>query len=264
MKQITGFFIIFAFLATCPINIARADPKKPAIGIEEHLGSYVPGDIVFKDEDGKDVNVRKLIDKPTLVAFVYFNCPGICSPLQTGIADVINKIKMEPGRDFQVLSISFDHRDTPQLGKKWQKKYLSEIKRPFNTSDWKFLTGDSLSILRLTNALGFYFKPEKEDFIHTATIIAVSPNGEITRYLLGTEFLPFDVKMAIVEASKGKATPTINKLLQFCYRYDPNGKKYVFNVTRVAGGAIFLAIGIFFLVLVIKGKNKKSDEGVKI
>ncbi len=252
------FFIIFLNL----YNFSYANEKAPEVGILEKLGQTIDLNLKFIDEDGKDITLKELADKPIVIAFVYFHCPGICSPLQTGLAEVIDRSDIVPGKDYRILSISFDHREGPDKAKKWQKQYLSGIKRKINSEDWKFLTSDSLTIQKITDQAGFYFKSDgKDDYIHSATLIVISPQGKISRYLLGTQFLPFDLKMAVIEASQNKWNPTISKILQYCYSYDPEGRKYVFNFTRVAGVVIFLAIGAFFAILLIKGRKNKQNKG---
>jgi len=248
------------FIALTGVHFANADTQKQEVGITEKLGNQIPENLSFWDEDGKKVILSDIVDKPTIIAFVYFHCPGICSPLQSGLAEVIDHIQMEPGKDFRVLSISFDHNEQPDKAKKWQKEYLGSMKRKFDKENWKFLTGDSLSVRALTDAAGFYFKPDgKDDFIHSATLIVLTPSGKISRYLLGTEFNPFDLKMAVLEADKEKWSPSISKLIEFCYSYDPDGKKYVLNINKIAGAVIFLSIGIFFTFLVIKGKKNQNN-----
>ncbi|MHB8871887.1 MAG: thioredoxin domain-containing protein, partial [Candidatus Doudnabacteria bacterium] len=168
-----------------------------------------------------------------------------------------------PGKDFKVISLSFDSHETPEIAKKWKRSYLQTIKRNFDPNDWVFLTGDSVSIKKLTDICGFYYKPTNKDFIHAATVITISPEGKICRYLFGTEFNPFDMKMALLEAGSGKTNPTISKVLRMCFSYDPSGEKYTLNVTRISGAITLLGVGIFLAVMLFK-KKKVKNEGVKI
>jgi protein SCO1/2 len=123
------------------------------------------------------------------------------------------------------------------------------------------MVGDSVNIMALTNSVGFHFQREGDGFIHPPALIAISPKGTITRYILGTDFEPFDIKMAMIEAGRGMSQPTISRVLQFCYRYDPSGKKYVFNFTKVVGGVLLVAVVVFLSILLVKGKKKKNTEG---
>lgn len=238
--------------------------KTIEVGIDEQLGTTLPLDLTFQTSEGNTVALKDLITKPTLIALVYYECPGLCNPMQNELAWTIDKLQLDPGKDFKVISISFDHKETPAIAEKWKKNYLLTIKRKFDAQDWMFLTGDSLSIRKLTDACGFHFKPAEKQFVHAATLIAITPQGKISRYLFGTEFNPFDVKMALLEAQSGKSNPTISKVLQFCFSYDPQGRKYTLNITRIAGSVILLGIGIFFGLLLIKKKKSKKNEGAEI
>ncbi len=232
--------------------------KDPEIGVVEHLDEYLPTDIYLIDEDSQKVVLTDLIDKPTVINYVYYRCPGICSPLMEGLADVMERSDLVAGKDYQVLTISFDPTETIELGINKKKNYLNLITKKESVSEgWKFFVSDSASIAKGTNAIGFKYKPQGNDFIHAASIIVVSPDGKITRYLNGISFLPFDFKMAIIEASKGQSSPTINKVLQYCFSFDPKGHTYVLNVTKISGTIIlFLAI-VIFLILILKPKKKK-------
>ncbi|MEW5843504.1 MAG: SCO family protein [Bacteroidota bacterium] len=232
------------------------------VGIDEKLGNYLPMNLKFTESDGKVVTLKELITKPTILALVYYECPGLCNPMQSELAWTIDKLQLEPGTDFQVISLSFDHRETPAIAAKWKKNYLQTIKRKFDPSDWIFLTGDSVSIKKITDACGYHFRPADKQYVHAATVIAISPDGKITRYMFGTQFNPFDMKMALLEAEAGKASPTIAKVLQFCFSYDPSGRRYTLNILRIMGSISLLGVGIFLGVLVIKKKKKIKKEGV--
>jgi protein SCO1/2 len=254
--QKVNYYIIISILL---ISSGFAQ-QKIKVGIDEKLGNTIPLDLKFQTSEGDTVALQDIINKPTIIALVYYECPGICNPMQSELAWTIDKLQLEPGKDFQVVSISFDHKETPAIAAKWKKNYLFTIKRNFDPKNWLFLTGDSLSILKLTDACGFYFKPAEKQFVHAATLIVVSPLGKITRYMFGTSFNPFDVKMALLEAESGKSSPTISKVLQYCFSYDPQGRKYTLNVTRIVGSFILLGVGIFLAVLLLK----KKKEGAQI
>ncbi|MFC1731063.1 SCO family protein [candidate division KSB1 bacterium] len=250
------FLSIFCF---SPIYSQRGIiGDKIEIGIEEHLNTYIPENIEIVNEEGKTVNLKSLIDKPTILNFVYYRCPGICSPLMSGLAEVIGNSDLILGKDYQVFTISFDHRESTDLAVKKKKNYLNEIGKEVNKNGWLFFTGDSSNLMKATNAAGFKFKRTGNDFLHSASLIMLSPEAKITRYLNGTYFLPFDIKMAVIEANKGKSGPTINKVLQFCYSYDPVGQSYVLNVTKVTGSIILFFAILLFLFLMIRSKKKKK------
>jgi protein SCO1/2 len=253
------FFLIFFFYGMISSGQKVFDDKtdKTEIGIVEHLDTYLPKDIYLIDENNQKVALTDLIDKPTIINFVYFRCPGICSPLMEGLAQVMDKCDLVPGVDYQVLTISFDPRETIDLGIRKKANYLNLVKKKEAIAKgWNFFVSDSASIVKGTNAVGFKYKPQGQDFAHAAGVVVVSPKGKITRYLTGIYFLPFDFKMAIIESSKGISAPTINKIMQYCFSYDPVGKAYVLNVTKITGTIILFFAVLFFLVLIFKPKRK--------
>lgn len=245
------------------INFLVSDDDTPEIGIDyyNNLGTYLPMDLEFTNGAGETKKLSEIIDRPTVLSLVYFNCPGICSPLLDNLGGVIDLTRAKIGDEYKVISISFDHSETPELAARWKRNYHNALEKPINEEDWEFYVGDSLSIRKLTDAVGFYFKPDgKGDFIHSGTLIMISPEGQIIRYLLGIEYSPFDFQMAVFEAFEGKPTPAIGRVLQYCFSYDPDGKTYVFNVTRVAGTLIFGSVGLLLLVLLVIGRKKKSKN----
>ena len=197
------------------------------IGVVEHLDKYLPDSISLINEDGKQVWLSDVIDKPTVINFVYFRCPGICSPLMEGVASVMDKSDLVPGVDYQVLTISFDPSETIDLGIRKKNNYLNLMtkKKEEAKKGWLFFTSDSISIARATNATGFKYKKTGNDYLHAASLTVVSKDGKITRYLNGLYFLPFEWKMAIVEASKGQSGPTLNKVLNYCFHMTQRDKR---------------------------------------
>lgn len=249
-----GLSALLIFLNTFSIK------AQEELGIYEHLDQYIPDNLVFVTENYDTVNLLKQIDKPTVIVPVYYECPGLCSPLLEGVAEVISRADMEIGKDYQVFTISFNPDEKTRLAKEKKENYtkLVENKRGDLEHGWIFHTGDSTNIYSLLNSLGYKVKKEGKDWIHPGAIIVLSPDGKITRYLHGTYFLPFDLKMAVVEASHGQSGPTINKMLKFCFSYDAEGKKYVFNITKVSGSLIILAAIGFFISLIFSNKKKNK------
>ena len=251
MKNILLLMALFACMAK-----ANDTTKHLEIGIEEKTGNTIPMNTEFFDEKGNLVALKDIVKKPTIFNFVYFRCPGICSPTLTELTSIVNFIDMEIGKDFQIVTISFDDREKFELGAAKKESYMGLLKKQIPDDSWKFLTGDSASIHQVTDAAGFYFKREGNDFIHAGALVVVSPEGKIARYLNGVKFLPFDVKMALTEAAQGMTGPTIAKLVAYCYSYNPEGRTYVFNVTRAAGGVILLFAAVFVVYLTVKPKKK--------
>lgn len=234
--------------------------KDPEIGIIEKLETTIPSDIKLVNQDGDTVLLGNIVNKPTVLSFVYFRCPGICSPLMDGLADVIGQSDMEIGKDYQVLTVSFDYREGTDLALRKHDNYLHLVNKEAAKKGWTFFTADSATISRFTNAAGFGFKRTGNDFVHAAALIVLSPERKITRYLNGIYFQPFEFKMAMVEASRGKSGPTINRVLQFCYAYDPEGKRYAMNITRVSGILIAFLGLLLFLVLAVRPLFKKKQK----
>lgn len=237
--------------------------SRQEVGIVEKLGQNIPLDVELYDENGQVVVLKNIINKPTIITFVYYKCPGICSPLLTEVANTVEKMDLEPGKDFQILTISFDHRETPDLASSKRDNYLSSIVRAVDPNGWHFFTGDSGSIARLTDAAGFYFKRSGKDWVHAGALIVVSPTGKITRYINGIQYLPFDVKMAVIEASSGKVRPTIANILRFCYSYDPEARTYALNFTRIGGVVIVVLVAGFMFLFVLKPRKKTPERDVR-
>ncbi|MBI9063750.1 MAG: SCO family protein [Marinilabiliaceae bacterium] len=232
--------------------------KSDQIGIVEHLDTLIPSDIKLCDINGDTILLSAVINKPTVLSFVYYRCPGICTPLMDGITEVVNNSDLALGVDYQIVTISFDFTETSDLALKKRNNYSLLVEKEGIEKGWLFFTADSLNVARLTQATGFSYKRTGNDFIHTAGLILLSPEGKITRYLNGTYFLPFEFKLAVIEASKGIPGPTVNRILQFCYSYDPVGQTYVLNITKVSG-ILILFIGILVLIiLVVKPRHKKT------
>jgi protein SCO1/2 len=229
--------------------------KEIDIGIVEKLGDTIPLDLTFNNENNEPVTLRQLIDKPTVMCFVYFDCPNLCSPLMDGVAEVISKMDMELGHDYQVITISFNTSDTPEKAREKKVNFVTRISKE-HQQDWIYLTGEQENITRITEAVGYKYKPQGVDFAHPSAILVVSPAGKITRYLYGLTYLPFDLKMAIIESQKGIARPTINKVLEYCFAYNPGSKTYTLQITRVVGGIILFFAVIVLGVLIIKGRKK--------
>jgi len=255
--------LVFLMMIVLQLNsfgqskILKDDPDDPEIGITEHLDEYLPEGIYLTGLDSQRVLLNDLIDKPTVLNFVYYRCPGICSPLMEGLAEVMDRSGLVPDQDYQVLTISFDPNETLELARRKKSNYINLVdKKEAVEKGWKFFISDSASIARATKAVGFNYKKTGNDFLHAASVMMISPDKKITRYLNGIYFLPFEFKMAVIEANKGQTGPTLSKIMQFCYSYDPKGQTYVLNVTKIAGILILFFALVIFLFLVVKPKKR--------
>ncbi len=259
MKKVTLLLLIslFAINAFADETIAQ----KADIGLDEKPGAVLPGNIRMRDETGKPVDLKQLIDKPTIIAPVYLGCVHTCPMLLTGLAQVLGRLGLvKPGSDFQVIALSFDENDTPALARKKKKNYLKAIGGPFPEEAWKFLTGDAANIRRFTDSIGFRFQRDSEhDFSHPVTLVVIAPGGKIVRYIEGVTFLPFEVGMAVTEASEGRIGSPARKALMYCFSYDPLKKSYVFNILKVTGTVMVLFVAGFFVYLMISTKRKDKS-----
>jgi protein SCO1/2 len=240
--------------------IAQVEGLEEEVGIVEHLDTIIPANLTFSNESGQPVQLKSLITKPTILTLVYYDCPGICPQLLSGVSDVIEKIGLELGKDYQVITVSFNYDDTPEASVEKKKNYLRPHSKP-RAEHWIYLTGDSANIYSLTHAVGYNFTRAGNDFMHPSCIMVLSPAGKVTRYLYGTTFLPFDVKMALVEAQKGQSRPTINRVLEYCFSYDPEGRKYTLQVTKIAATIIiFFALFLFIYLIIRSSRNKSKTQ----
>lgn len=226
------------------------------VGIIEHLGDTIPMNLWFMNENNDTVRIGDLIDKPTILLFVYFDCPFLCSPLMDGVADVVSKTDMALGKDYQIITISFNTKDTPEKAREKKVNFVQRISKE-NQKYWMYLTGTQENITAMTEALGFRYKAQGLDFAHASAIMVISPHGIITRYLYGLNFLPFDLKMAIIESQKDIARPTINKILEYCFAYNPASKTYTIQITRIVGTFTLVIAAIVLAILFLKKKKNR-------
>ena len=232
--------------------------------IVQHLGAKIPPDLQFTDSGGKLVNLTDLVNKPTIIDFCYYQCAGICTPLMMEIANVISKVKYNPGKDYDIISISIDENETPQMAANKKHAMFSIADRKIPESGWMFLTGDSSNIYRLTDIAGFHFQRSKYGgFLHKGVLIFLDKNGKIVQYLSpgnnkdgDFQILPSAFELAIQNASKGEVTSTIESVLKTCYSFIPKGNDMIVLLAVVFSG--LLSIGV--VVIVIKKANLSQDK----
>lgn len=237
---------------------AATSVKPEEVGLDEKLGNTAALDLKLRDEQGNPVELRSLVDRPTVLTLNYFRCGGICSPQLNGLARALTRTNAKIGSEFRVITVSFDERDTAEIAAHKQTSYLREVKRDIKPADWRFLTGDAQSTRRLADSVGFKFKQVGNDFVHAGALMILSPEGKITRYMYGTSYLPADLELAVREAQRGEVQPTINKWLKFCFSYDPEGRKYMLNTTRVAGTFVIGSALVFAVVLLRRGRHTRQ------
>jgi protein SCO1 len=244
-------------------------PDLSDVTIDQKLNTQIPLDLAFRDEAGNSVKLEKYFQpgKPVLLNFVYYECPMLCTEVLNGMTSMLRVVKFDPGKDFEVVTVSFDPRETPQLAAAKKKTYLQRYGRPGSEQGWHFLTGDKDSIAKLTNAVGFHYKwdARMQQFAHATAIMVATPEGKLSHYFYGVEYSPKDVRLALVEASNEKIGNPVDAVLLYCYHYDPRTGKYgavITNVLRLAGAATVLILGSFLIVMFRREpkRNRKRER----
>lgn len=237
--------------------VQEAEEQGVKVGVTEHLGEYVPLDATFVDSEGNRVTLDDVIDAPTLIMPVYYTCPNVCHILQSAMARVLPEVALTPGEEIKIVSLSFDENDSAQGAARIKRNFAAALRGNFPPEHWTFLAGDKENIDRTMDAIGFGFERMGKDFAHPVLVVAVAPDGKIVRYLYGSDFLPFDVTMAATEAAKGTPGISVKRILSFCYSYDPQGRRYTFDILRVSGFAVLGMLALIFIILFLSGKKKR-------
>lgn len=248
-------------LAVAPASAATepaADGRPPAlreVGIDQRLGETLPLDAAFTDDHGRAVTLGDYFGKkPVVLVMTYFECPMLCTLVLNGLGKTLKTMNFEPGKEFDVVAVSFDPRDTPATAAKKKATYVAEYGRAATADGWHFLTGEPAAIERVAQAVGFRYKwvPEEKQFAHAAAIMVATPEGRLARYFYGVDYAGRDLRLGLVEAADHKIGSAVDALLLFCYRYDPATGKYgaiALNMVRAGGVATVLAIGAFMTVM---------------
>jgi protein SCO1/2 len=238
-------------------------PGLKNVGIEQKLNSQLPLDLVFRDESGKTVKLGDYFGKkPVILSLVYYRCPMLCSELLAGLEGSLKALSFDAGKDFNVLTVSFDPKDTPEDATAKKATMLKHYKRDGAAEGWHFLTGSQESITALTNAVGFSyeFDPVSGQFAHTTGIMLLTPQGKIAQYYYGVEFAPRDLRLGLIQASQNKIGTLADEVLLYCYHYDPKSGKYsavVNHILQLAGGVTLLSLGTVLLVLFRRGSDSE-------
>ena len=233
-----------------------------SVGIDQRLNEQVPLDAVFKDEQGREVRLGQFFNgKPVVLSLVYYTCPMLCNQVLNGMLGSFRQVSFNMGEQYDVVTVSFDPRETPDLAAAKKSTYIKAYNRPGAEASWHFLTGDEANIKRLTEAVGFRYvwDEQTKQFAHASGIMVLTPEGKLARYFYGIEYPPRDLRLGLVEASQNKIGTPVDALMLYCYHYDPATGKYgaiVMNIVRLAGGATVFLIAGLLLVL-----RKRSGRG---
>jgi protein SCO1/2 len=234
------------------------------IGFDQNIDQRVPLDTVFRDESGATVELGDYFGKrPVVLVFAYYDCPMLCTQVINGLSSALGVLTLVPGKDFEIVTVSFNPRDTPATAAAKKAVYLERYKQPGASESWHFLTGDQPSIERLTQAAGFHYAwdADTKQFAHPSGIIVLTPDGRLARYLFGIEYSPRGLRFGIIEASAGKVGTPVDSLLLYCYHYDPMTGRYglvIMRVMRLAGAATVFALGAFILIMLRREKARGS------
>ena len=236
-----------------PANVRP--PRLENVGIEQRLDSQVPPDLAFRDETGRAVRLGDYFGKkPLILNLVYYNCTMLCGEALAGLSSAMRLVKFDVGKEFDVVTVSFDPRETPEIAAAKKKDYVKRYGRSGADTGWHFLTGPAESVNALTKAVGFQYQydPKINQFAHATAIMVLTPEGRISRYFYGVDFPPKDLRMGLVEASQGKIGNPIDAVLLYCYHYDPATGKYgavITNILRLAAAATILILGGFIFIM---------------
>jgi len=279
MRSLVACLVMLAVAAAVAVGQPAAPAPAPAagsqsglpvplreVGFDQNIGAMLPLDLSFRDETGEAVTLGQYFgSRPVLLSLVYYECPMLCSMALNGLVSSLRVLDLEPGRDFDLVTVSFNPKEGPALAAAKKATYVEEYDRPQAASAWHFLTGDSLAIRRLTDTVGFrYTWDEKtKQYAHASGLIVTTPSGQLARYFFGIDYSPRDMRLGLVEASAGKLGNVVDQALLYCFRYDPESGTYAaaaLNLVR-AGGAVTV-VAMAALLLVLRHRNRARPNTI--
>ena len=257
------------FAQAVPDNVGETSANRPAIlqnvAFRPELNAQMPLDTAFTDENGKAVRLGQYFQqqKPVLLAFVYYGCPMLCTQLEQGVVGSLRMLSFNPGRDYEVVFVSFDERDTAEMAAAKKKTAMDHFRRTETAAGWHFLTGSKESITMVTNAANFHFNFDAKNnlFAHASGIMLLTPDGRISRYFYGVEFPGRDVRLGLVDASQGKIGTPVDKMLLFCFQYDPSTARYsatILGIMRLL--AVGTVAGLLLMIFVFRKRDKRAPR----
>jgi protein SCO1/2 len=254
-----------AQIFTPPETKTVAPPGLEGVGIDQRLNEQLPLNLTFKDEQGKTVQLGDYFHhgRPVILNLVYYECPMLCTEVLNGLTSALKVMRFVPGKEFDIVTLSIDPRETPQLAANKKEMYLKKLGNPEAAKGWHFLTGEQSQIAALAAAAGWRYRYDAklDQFAHAAGIILITPEGKIAQYYYGVEYSAKDMRLGIVEASQNKIGSLADQVLLYCYHYDPRTGRYgatIVNVIRLAGLTTVIVLGGFIVVLF---RKEKHDQG---
>jgi protein SCO1 len=245
-----------------PANLRPPGLKN--VGIQQNLHTQIPPDLAFRDETGKTVHLSDYFgQKPLILSLVYYRCPMLCGEVLSGLSSALKVLKFNVGDEFTVLTVSFDPKDTPEIGAAKKAEYMERYKRPGAANGWHFLTGSQASIDALTKAAGFEYQYDArtEQFAHSTAIMILTPEGKIAQYYYGVEYAPKDLRLGLIQASQNKIGTVVDQVLLYCYHYDPTTGKYgavISRILQLSALATILILGTFVTILIRHGSHAEQ------
>jgi protein SCO1/2 len=242
-------------------------PGLSKVGIDQRLNEQVPLDLQFRDEQGRAVRLGDYFHsgRPVIISLVYFNCPMLCGEVLNGMSTAFKVLKFLPGKEYEVVTLSIDPREKPELAAAKKRSYIEHLDRPGAEAGWHFLTGERPQIDALADAIGWHYQydPKIDQFAHAAGIALVTPQGRISQYYYGVEFSARDLRLGIIEASSNRIGSLADQVLLYCYHYDPRTGKYgamITNIVRLAGAATVLILGSYLIMAFRRDAKRKKLE----
>jgi protein SCO1 len=259
------YIAFFLFPITLLAQFSDLPPELRDIGIEERLGERVPLDITFTNESGQQVTLEDFFQsgKPVIITPIYYECPMLCNLILNGLTDGMKTLSWQPGNQFEVITFSIDPNEGHELAAMKKEGYIKLLDKPNAAYGWHFLTTDQQNIDRLTDALGFKFRwsDQAQEFLHGSAIMFISPNGQITRYLYGIDYPQISLRNALFDAAEGKIGTVIDKVVLYCYTYDPDSRSYVasaVNIMKLGGLVTLMGLSIFLGLLWFRKNTSKT------
>lgn len=255
-----------------PLRFTGPDPTEryAEIIIEQKLGNQVPLDLPFTNEAGETITLRQIMDgKPALLSLVYYECPMLCTEVLNGVEILIPAVKYALGKDYVVISVSIDPGETPELAAEKKRKHLERLARIKDTgadAGWHFLVGEESAIGPLADAVGFRYAydPATDQYAHAAGIMLLTPDGRVSKYYYGVEYIPRDVQFGLVEAGNGKIGNLVDQLVLLCFQYDPLAGKYnwyVIGAMRIGAVLTIMGLMVFWAAQYVSSRRKKKAPG---
>jgi protein SCO1 len=225
-----------------------------SVGIDQKLGAQVPVDVPFIDEDGRPVVLGQYLGKPVILALVYYQCPSLCNMVLNGVLRSVRNLTMTAGNEYNIVAVSFDSRETPEMAAAKKASYVKGYGRPGAEQGWHFLTGSAASSKMLADSVGFHFAYDSStnQFAHGSAIMVLTPEGRVARYFYGIDYPERDVRLGLVEASNRTIGSAVDQVMLYCYHYDPSNGKYgmvIMNVLRLAGIVTVSALAAFMIIM---------------